>query len=180
MTPKELEQICEEMVDDLDSLKIISGGQTGADQGGLFAAYAVGVPTGGWAPKQFWTESGPAYFLRSLGLKECKESVYIARTRRNVQEADVTVLFGNMESIGSKATLNLCQKLSKSTIINPTSDQLVGFIRANKASIINIAGNRETVSPGICEEVFKTVKAALNELGYSREGTNDNSDRYAG
>jgi hypothetical protein len=30
--------------------RLISGGQTGADQGGLRAARAAGIETGGWAP----------------------------------------------------------------------------------------------------------------------------------
>ena len=33
--------------------KIISGGQTGADQAAWRAAKAFGVPTGGWMPKDF-------------------------------------------------------------------------------------------------------------------------------
>jgi len=31
--------------------KIISGGQSGADSGGLDAAIELGVPHGGWCPK---------------------------------------------------------------------------------------------------------------------------------
>ena len=31
-------------------LKIISGGQTGADRAGLDVALAVGLPIGGWCP----------------------------------------------------------------------------------------------------------------------------------
>jgi hypothetical protein len=37
--------------------KVISGGQTGADQGGLRAAKAAGIPTGGWAPRGWLVES---------------------------------------------------------------------------------------------------------------------------
>jgi hypothetical protein len=39
---------------------VISGGQTGADQGGLRATRACGIPTGGWAPRGWLTEAGPA------------------------------------------------------------------------------------------------------------------------
>jgi Circularly permutated YpsA SLOG family len=31
--------------------RVISGGQTGADQAALRAARACGIPTGGWAPR---------------------------------------------------------------------------------------------------------------------------------
>lgn len=37
-------------------IKIISGGQTGADMGGLEAAREYGFPTGGYAPKGWMTE----------------------------------------------------------------------------------------------------------------------------
>jgi hypothetical protein len=36
--------------------KVISGGQTGADQAGRRAARAAGIPTGGWAPLGWKTE----------------------------------------------------------------------------------------------------------------------------
>ena len=39
--------------------KIISGGQTGADQGALDAAIEYGFPYGGWLPKGRLTENGP-------------------------------------------------------------------------------------------------------------------------
>jgi hypothetical protein len=39
--------------------RIISGGQTGADQAGWRAARACGVPTGGFMPLGFLTEGGP-------------------------------------------------------------------------------------------------------------------------
>ena len=46
--------------------KIISGGQTGADQIGLEVALSLGIPTGGTAPKGFITETGPNYKLRDI------------------------------------------------------------------------------------------------------------------
>ena len=39
-------------------LRIISGGQTGADQGGLRAGAALGLDTGGWIPFGFRTDTG--------------------------------------------------------------------------------------------------------------------------
>jgi hypothetical protein len=53
--------------------RVISGGQTGADQGGLRAAQACGIPTGGWAPRGWLTEAGPAPWLADWGLVECQE-----------------------------------------------------------------------------------------------------------
>ena len=55
--------------------KVVSGGQTGADQAGLRAARAAGIETGGWAPKGWETEEGPAPWLSDYGLKECPRSL---------------------------------------------------------------------------------------------------------
>src|SRR6266851_2564588 len=49
-------------------MKVISGGQTGADRAGLDAAAALGLPTGGHAPAGIWTESGADPSLERLGL----------------------------------------------------------------------------------------------------------------
>ncbi len=38
--------------------RIVSGGQTGADQGALMAAKRLGLSTGGWMPQGFTTEAG--------------------------------------------------------------------------------------------------------------------------
>jgi hypothetical protein len=39
--------------------RIITGGQTGADQAAWRAAHAFAIPTGGWMPLGFLTEDGP-------------------------------------------------------------------------------------------------------------------------
>lgn len=44
---------------------VISGGQTGVDQAALRAARASGIVTGGFAPKGWATEDGPAPWLGS-------------------------------------------------------------------------------------------------------------------
>ncbi|MGD0261650.1 MAG: putative molybdenum carrier protein [Verrucomicrobiota bacterium] len=40
-------------------IKIISGGQTGADRAGLDWAMKNGIPHGGWCPKGRRSEDGP-------------------------------------------------------------------------------------------------------------------------
>ena len=49
-------------------LKIISGGQTGIDRMGLEVARELGLPTGGTAPKSYWTENGADPSLAAFGL----------------------------------------------------------------------------------------------------------------
>ncbi|KKL74176.1 hypothetical protein LCGC14_2067470, partial [marine sediment metagenome] len=82
--------------------KVISGGQIGADMGGLFAAYtAPGIETGGWAPKGFRTEAGSKKILGAkYKLKETKSPTYPPRTKRNVLNSNGTVWFGSTKSPG--------------------------------------------------------------------------------
>jgi len=122
---------------------IISGGQTGADEAGLLAAKAHGIPTGGMAPKNYWTEKGSNYELRDVyGLTESPVIGYTHRTRENVKNSDGTVLFGDMTSSGSKSTIELCVRYGKPYIVNPTGDELAAWIMGNKVRKMNVAGNR--------------------------------------
>lgn len=96
--------------------KIISGGQIGADQEALRAAFYLGIVTGGWAPKSFMTSSGPMIDLKTkYNLKEIRESVqlplgYIIRSQRNVDDSDATVAFKDfsIEGTGTDKTIGYC------------------------------------------------------------------------
>ena len=89
-------------------VKVISGGQTGADRGGIDAAAELGVETGGHAPLGYRTSRGNDTTLAKLGLLEDKSFAYPPRTKLNVKNSDGTVIIGsNMESAGSRLTYNL-------------------------------------------------------------------------
>ena len=61
--------------------KIISGGQTGADQAGWRATRAFGIPTGGSMPRGFLTEDGPRPdFAELFGAVEMPTPDHHART----------------------------------------------------------------------------------------------------
>lgn len=92
--------------------KIISGGQTGVDQAALRAAKACGIPTGGWAPKGFRTEAGPAPWLADFGLREHASADYPVRTRANCRDAGLTLILITRESElarGTALTLRFAQ-----------------------------------------------------------------------
>src|SRR5262249_22759493 len=93
--------------------RVVSGGQTGADQAGLRAATTSNIPTGGWAPKGWTTEDGPAPWLSDFGLTECQKSGYPARTEANARDSDGTIWFGSTESSGYQATARACRKHKK-------------------------------------------------------------------
>lgn len=146
--------------------KIISGGQTGADQGGLFAARDLGIPTGGTAPKHFKTENGYDPWLADYGLVESKSPNYSIRTERNVADADVTLIFGK-SSAGSLLTMKICVHLDKQYIwltnVGGINSQLLEDYLTHYAIplTINVAGNRESVSLGIQEQVRQVLKQVL-------------------
>ena len=71
--------------------KIISGGQTGADRAGLDFAIETGLEHGGYVPSGRKAEDGRIDELYNL--VELSTSSYPARTRRNIEESDGTVIF---------------------------------------------------------------------------------------
>jgi hypothetical protein len=154
--------------------KIISGGQTGADQGGLIAARDLGITTGGTAPRGWLTEDGPQeHELRKFGLKECVDKGYPARTKVNVLSADGTLLVGPHRTGGSALTAKLANDHRKPLfhLAYPgepealvTDDQLEEFrywLRRFRIRVLNVAGNRESQSPGLREFTRRFLISAL-------------------
>ena len=140
---------------------IVSGGQTGADSGGLAAALSLGLPTCGWAPVGFLTEDGPAPWLMQLNLWEApKGGGYRERTVLNVRTADGSLLFGDDQSRGSRLLLKT-SKLHERPVFRvrwQSGEVLPGqssarafrrWIKENDIQMLNVAGNRESGQPGI-------------------------------
>ena len=149
--------------------RVISGGQTGADQSGLLAARKFGIKTGGTAPPRFMTEDGPrGLLLRGFGLVEGEPDpkTYPGRTKRNVLDSDGTVIFCNVFSPGSLLTRRLCIKYTKPVIVNPSSMELVNWIKEKNIKILNVAGNRESKNPGIGVTVKAILEVTFNILLY--------------
>tara|TARA_Y100000310_G_C20639228_1_gene792924 strand:+ start:203 stop:754 length:552 start_codon:yes stop_codon:yes gene_type:complete len=149
-------------------LTVISGGQTGADIGGLVAAQACKIPTTGYTTKGCRTERGPQPILLSkFNLVEHTESGYDKRTIENASVADVTIVFAtNPDSAGTKLTIKSALDAYKGYFLvvdfsNEEKLKLLSFLNAMQPNIINIAGNRESVSPGISEKVRDILKFVL-------------------
>jgi hypothetical protein len=158
--------------------KIISGGQTGADIGGLRAGLCCGLLTGGTAPYNWMTADGPKQgLLESYGLVagDYDARVYPKRTKDNVANSDGTVLFGNVGSPGCSLTVRYCKELGKPFCTNPSSEQLCDWIRDNRISVLNVAGNREHTNPGIELVTLTTVVDAVNLLKNSVGGIDNHT-----
>lgn len=147
-------------------VKIISGGQTGGDQGGLEAGRDLGIKTGGTAPCGWLTETGPdPDLLKYYGLVEGPEdsSKYKIRTRKNVEDSDGTIWFGDPGSPGGRLTLSLCRELGKPSVINPSSKGLRNWTDWNEIKVLNVAGNRESKNPGIHKRTRDTIVEAFGD-----------------
>jgi hypothetical protein len=150
--------------------RIISGGQTGADIGGLLAAREIGIETGGIAPQGWLTENGPQEaLLRSFGLVECEISGYPARTRQNIIVSDGTFLVGPYIKGGSKLTREIASQLHKPLFHlafgGPVDQQQIeefrDWLKRHAIKTLNVAGNRESESPGIAEFTRRFLSIAL-------------------
>jgi hypothetical protein len=147
--------------------KVISGGQTGADQAGWRVALALGVPTGGWMPKGFRTEDGPhPEFAARYGAVEMPTASYAARTEQNVRDSDATVWFGETTTAGARATVGACRRLGRPCmLVYPAASfepaHVAAWIQDNKIKTLNVAGNRERDEPGIGERVEQFLREVL-------------------
>ena len=149
--------------------KIISGGQTGADQGGLEAARTLGLETGGKVPLGFKTEDGAMPELGPrYGLEELASHEYPPRTRYNVVDSDATVIFGRTSEIGSKMTLSMCKESHKPCLVieefnNDSRGLIRSFVTMYEVKTLNVAGNRESKFPGLQRRVRNFLVEALGE-----------------
>jgi len=137
-------------------VKVISGGQTGADQGGLQAAKAVGLKTGGWMPKGYVTQTGNRPDFADLyGIKEHTSSKYPPRTFANVKDSDGTIrLARDFESSGERLTLKAITQYKRPyfdvNIDNPPLPVIVReWLRKHKIQTLNVAGNAERRANGV-------------------------------
>lgn len=155
--------------------RIISGGQTGADQAGLAAARYCGLKTGGFAPKGWKTSSGPQPKLKEYNLVEHSSENYKERTWSNVNASDATLrLAKDFSSAGERCTLNAIKKFNKPylDIEIPISTEkeeyliktVVCWLKRHKVKTLNIAGNSEKTAPGIYNEVSKFLVKVFERI----------------
>lgn len=142
--------------------KVISGGQTGADQGGWRAAKGAGLQTAGWMPRGFMTEDGPRpEFADMYGARAHQSASYRDRTMANAMEADGTLIFnhGSTFSPGTLLAMGCCGESGRPFLIvvihrqrwKPSldPDDVVSWMRQFHVATLNVAGNRESKARGI-------------------------------
>ncbi|MBN1864835.1 MAG: hypothetical protein JW808_08040 [Victivallales bacterium] len=156
-------------------VRIVSGGQTGADRGGLDAAIALDIPHGGWCPKGRLAEDGtiPEMYL----LDEMKSKSYLKRTEKNVVESSATVIFSDIPPKGgSLRTAQFAEKHSRPCLCidmtMPVEDAVwrsVEWLRdlRDPQITLNVAGSRASKAPQLQEwtsDVITQVVCRLNDV----------------
>lgn len=144
--------------------KIISGGQTGVDRSALDFSLQNNIHCGGWCPKDRIAEDGIIDI--KYPLKETTEKPPIYRTKLNIEDADGTlIIFSNKMDKGTSHTLNHVQEINSPVYLvdlaKPFSKhKFAEWICSNRIKTLNIAGPRESNSPGI----YKQTLAFLENL----------------
>jgi hypothetical protein len=132
--------------------KIISGGQYGADLGGLKAAKLFHIKTGGMAPKGWRTCRGPNPTLKDYNLVEHHDSTFACRTISNVINSDGTVIFAsNTRSPGTVLTIKTCHSSGRPCLVisnklessKKIPEKIADWVRVNNIRCLNVAGNRD-------------------------------------
>ena len=131
-------------------VRIISGGQNGADEAGLLAAKDLGIPTGGTATKGFKTTLGPKpEQAEQFGLTANQTTNYLARTRTNVYNADGTVIFSQTPELsgGSKRTYEFAIEYGQTPhVVTGTGPKaqaaFLKWLEDENIRTLNVAGSR--------------------------------------
>lgn len=167
-----------------NKLKIVSGGQTGADRAGLDVAINHRIPHGGWCPRGRWAEDGP--LDPRYKLLETEARRVIVRTRQNVIDSDATLVFAFGPPVGgSRATLSFASQCKRPYLHVDLNDRddcanarrisrwLADIVEERFGSepdtelfVLNVAGSRESTAPGIYERVYNILANFFHEFTY--------------
>ncbi|MBW2571411.1 MAG: putative molybdenum carrier protein, partial [Deltaproteobacteria bacterium] len=147
--------------------KIISGGQTGADQAALDVAVKLGILHGGWIPKGRITEVG--ILNDKYKLKEMETSNYNKRTEQNVVDSDGTLIISHGKLPGgSDYTREMALFHNRPWLhidLNKTNSfqaagKIKSWIAENDIKVLNVAGPRASKDPLIYQataDILETV-----------------------
>ena len=109
--------------------KVVTGGQTGAEQAAWVAARRAGIVTGGYMPRGFLTEDGPAPRLGALYGAIGSPWMMPGGSAHNLRRADGLFWFGDPDSPEAADTFAACRELA-----SPSSPSTPDSRRRRKSS----------------------------------------------
>lgn len=145
--------------------RIVSGGQTGVDRAALDVAMERGIPCGGWCPAGRAAEDGP--IDARYPLRETPSADPAERTAWNVRDSDGTLLLTTAAaSPGTELTAELADRMGRPLYVArldapPEAEGFRPWLRAHRFRTLNVAGPRESESPGIHAAACAYLRAVL-------------------
>ena len=150
--------------------KIISGGQTGADQAGLDVAIKLNIPHGGRIPKGRLTEDGP--LPENYQLQEMSTTSYPKRTEQNVIDSNGTVIFSHGKLTGgSDLSRKMAKKHNKPWIhldvekmsMSYATRLLRSWITDNGIKVLNVAGSKASRDSEIYDMTLNILESSISK-----------------
>jgi Circularly permutated YpsA SLOG family len=166
-------------------LRVVSGGQTGADRAALDAALECGIEVGGWVPKGRLAEDGVISDIYP-NLKEADTQDPARRTELNIRDSDATLILSHGKLIGgSEVTKNKadetrrpCKHIDLGKTVPATRDcitqpqltreelaaeqsaitEIEEWLSAVKPRVLNVAGPRASEDPGIYDATKRIME----------------------
>ncbi len=135
------------------------------DRAALDAAIELGIKHGGWCPLGRLAEDG--FIPARYALRQTDTEKYSDRTERNLRDADGTlILYRHELTGGTDLTHFLCRKhgrpfLALDLALAHDPQQVVAWLLENKISTLNVAGPRESTTPGITDQAKRLLRAVL-------------------
>ncbi|OAI45989.1 hypothetical protein AYO45_01905 [Gammaproteobacteria bacterium SCGC AG-212-F23] len=157
--------------------KIVSGGQTGVDRAALDVAIITKIPHGGWCPKGRKAEDGTIH--QKYRLKETKTDDYSERTKMNIVDSDATLILVPSKPIkvtdGTILTINEVVSKKKPHLVIDLSDRqnmaesIIQWINEHNIKVLNVAGPRESQSPGIYKIALDFLESIIKKLSIQKK-----------
>ena len=148
-------------------MRLISGGQTGVDRAALDVGLALGLPVGGWCPQGRRAEDGR--IPDRYPLVETPERNYPARTRRNIEDSDGTLILnlGTLDG-GTALTVAHARQIGKPCLIVALEEGIEpatfrDWLAAYSITVLNVAGPRESKRPGVYAAAVRCLEGLLRE-----------------
>lgn len=148
---------------------IVSGGQTGVDRAALDVAIALGIDHCGWCPRGRLAEDGP--IDAKYNLRETESPEYPQRTEQNVIDSDATlILYRGRVMGGTKLTQRMAEKHSRPCMLVDLAKEhelarVQQWLIDRQVLRLNIAGPRESSSPGIFQSAAEFLTRLFREPG---------------
>jgi hypothetical protein len=142
------------------------------DRAALDVAMGRGMPCGGWSPAGRWAEDGP--IDARYPLRETPSADPARRTEWNVRDSDGTLLLTTSAAstgaeLTAEVTAEVARRLGRPVYrweldAPPDAEAFRGWLRAHKIGTLNVAGPRESESPGVHASACAYLRAVLPSI----------------